>query len=99
MVILLVHEGAERTIGVESSVEVVEDEAELPAVNISEALGVVLWPIPVAQIQLYRHIVDVVVDVQHPAYLVVGLAVSCIFGEHVHQFVEGVGGAAFLDVA
>ena len=60
---------------------------------------VVLRIVGAAQIHLCCHVVDILIDIQHPADFLVGVIICCIWREHVNQFVVGIRSAAFLHVA
>ena len=98
-VVLLAEEHVELVGRVEGKVEVEDDEAETTAVTIAIGLHIVLRIVCTAQIHLCCHIIDELVDIQHPAYLLVGLGIGGIGREHVNQFVVGIRRAAFLYVA
>ena len=95
----LVHEHLEGVAGLERPVKVEEHEAVFAAVLVLEALDVVLRPVPVSEVELCSHVVDVFVDVEHPLDFLIHLAACGIGRELVHEFEERLLRSAFLHVA
>ena len=79
-------------------VEVKDHEMELAVQTRAEALGVVVWPVPVVEVELERHVVGIVIDIHQVADLLVGQFVGSLLAERLPRE-ERLLGARLLHIA
>ena len=66
---------------IEGTVKVKEHKMEFAVIFVTETLCVVLWPVPVANVEFYCHVVDEFINVKHLLNLLICLLVIRILAQ------------------
>ena len=98
IVLLHVHHVVEHiAAAIEGVVGVEHHEAEAPAVAVAEGLHVVAQPVVAAEVEFGGHVVDILIDVEHLADILIDLVVAGI-GRHRHELLINLVVAALLHI-